>query len=88
MISLASILPGWTRITTESLRDALMQSTSRLAMNSSTVQCSRSLTSSAAASLRPAAAPSPRSSMSTSTMRCGDCGSSPKNASRRAISSS
>ena len=87
MISRASILPGCTRMTTESLRDALMQSTSRRAMNSSTVQCSRSLTSWAAASLRSAAAPS-ASSMSTSTMRCGDCGSSPKKASRRAISSS
>ncbi len=57
MTSRASILPGCTRMTTESLRDALMHSTSRLAMNSSTAQCSRSLTSSAAASLRsPAAA--------------------------------
>ena len=54
MTSLPSGLAGCTRMTTESARDAEMNSTSRRAMNSSTAQCSRSLTSCTAASLRSA----------------------------------
>jgi len=45
-------LPGRTKTTTESLRDAEMKSASRLARNSSTAQWRRSLTSCTAVSSR------------------------------------